>query len=163
MRSIPTIAAIVLFSATSMAQTVPAEIARGCAAKWGADYEMQLYCRNKQTDALRKLAAQDAVQAPAPNAEQGNDYFTAGWWVVYGSVKQGVNDPRVFNAMQKKLRPCGIEPFNDFSFKFSGFATGLEVYVSGAYPSKSEAALVLKGVKRCAPDAYIKQARYAGE
>jgi hypothetical protein len=32
------------------------EIAQHCSAKWGTDYDMQVYCRRKHTDALDRLA-----------------------------------------------------------------------------------------------------------
>ena len=56
--------ALALISTPAMAQ-VPPEIARDCAAKWGSDYDMQVYCRNKQMKALRTLQDQDR---PAPQA-----------------------------------------------------------------------------------------------
>lgn len=56
-----------------------------------------------------------------------------------------------------------MEAFNDFSFKFSGFAPGYTVHVLGAYALKAEAKAVLAEAKRCVPDAYIRRGTYAGE
>lgn len=48
---------------SSAAQAAPPEIARECAAKWGTNYRMQIYCREKQMEALTALKAQDAATA----------------------------------------------------------------------------------------------------
>ncbi|NTH51603.1 hypothetical protein G6L09_11540 [Agrobacterium rhizogenes] len=50
---------IVCASSSVFAGSVPSEIVSKCAAEWGTDYRMQVYCREKQMDALRQLQEQD--------------------------------------------------------------------------------------------------------
>lgn len=92
-------------------------------------------------------------------------HLDRGWWVVVGS--NGEMSPQEMNRAQAEMRarlaPCGVEAFNDFSSKFSGFRPGLMVYVLGAYRSRSAAELARARVAPCAPEAYLKSARYAGE
>lgn len=88
-----------------------------------------------------------------------------GWWVVVGSY--GEMSPQEMNRtqaqMQARLKPCGVEAFSDYSSKFSGFRPGLMVYVLGAYRTRGAAELARARVAPCAPEAYLKSARYAGE
>jgi hypothetical protein len=49
------------------------EIAQHCSAKWGADYDMQVYCRRKHTDALDKLSELVAVWS------QDKERYRAEW------------------------------------------------------------------------------------
>lgn len=51
------------------AEPVPAEIATHCAEKWGSDYEMQLFCRERQMEALSKIRQSnlEAVMAQFPS------------------------------------------------------------------------------------------------
>ncbi len=93
------------------------------------------------------------------------DFKSDGWWVVLASFRENAPDrdaseARVRNAAAK----CGVEAFNDFSGKFEGFAPGLTVVVAwSAFDTKVQAGSVLKMVKPCIGDAYIKKARYLGE
>ena len=87
-----------------------------------------------------------------------------GWWVVVGSLPDSgdamtAGTERISNA----ARRCGFTTFSDFSAKFSGFAPGFHVFVIGAYGRKADANAVLRLVRPCVPDAYLKRGRYAGE
>lgn len=88
-----------------------------------------------------------------------------GWWVVVASPPD--LPPAQADAKRReivaRMKPCGFEPYGDFSSKFSGFRPGLMVYVLGAYASRSQAEYVRQAASACAPAAYLKQGRYAGE
>lgn len=66
MRAIVSISGLVVAAIVSpaSAQTVRPEIAQECAAKWGTDYEMQLYCREKQMEAWEKLQNSNSLLNP---------------------------------------------------------------------------------------------------
>jgi hypothetical protein len=49
------LAVLAISPVETVAQEVLPDIARDCEAKWGSDYEMQLYCREKQMEAYNKL------------------------------------------------------------------------------------------------------------
>lgn len=88
-----------------------------------------------------------------------------GWWVVVESAPDlppAQTDAR-HRAVATRLGRCGFSPFYDFSSKFSGFRPGLMVYVLGAYATRGEAEAARKTARACAPAAYLKQGRYAGE
>ena len=87
------------------------------------------------------------------------DQLDAGWWVVLATVP---TDQDVQETV-RNLEACRLRPFNDFSSKFAGFAPGFQVVVDGAYATRSEAESVRSAASRCAPDAYVKRARYLGE
>ena len=70
---------------------------------------------------------------------------------------------RYRNAVLAKLKPCGFTPFNDFSMKFSTFRSGFNVFVLGAFPTRGAADHVKAAVGSCAPAAYVKAAKYAGD
>lgn len=85
-----------------------------------------------------------------------------GYWVIVGNFPQDEINPAAQRRIEARAAHCGFEAFNDFSFKF-GFKPGYMVFVLGAYATKSEAKAVLGAVRRCVPDAYIKQGVYSGE
>jgi hypothetical protein len=85
-----------------------------------------------------------------------------GYWVIIGNLPQDDIDPAAQEEIQSQASQCGFEAFNDFSFKF-GFKPGYIAFVLGAYATKAEANAVLKSVRRCVPDAYVKQGAYSGE
>lgn len=85
-----------------------------------------------------------------------------GFWVIVGNFPQDEINPAAQRRIESRAAHCGFETFNDFSFKF-GFNPGYMVFVLGAYATKSEAKAVLNAVRRCVPDAYIKQGAYSGE
>lgn len=87
----------------------------------------------------------------------------SGWWVIVGVLPEQNPDPTASERLHKRIARCGLQAFNDWSWKFSGFASGYTVYVLGAYSSKAEAIVTLTSAKKCVPDAYIKQGAYAGE
>ena len=87
------------------------------------------------------------------------DQLDAGWWVVLATVPADQD----VQATVRQMEACGLRPFNDFSSKFAGFAPGFQVVVDGAYATRSEAESVRSAALRCAPDAYVKRARYLGE
>lgn len=41
-------------------QDVPGEIVQLCKERWGADFEMQLFCQDRQMEALQELAARSS-------------------------------------------------------------------------------------------------------
>lgn len=86
-----------------------------------------------------------------------------GYWIIVGSLPAEFHDDAAAEAIRNRIRPCGFEPFNDFSSKFFGFRPGLNVFVLGAYASRGEANAILRAARRCVPDAYIKRGTYAGE
>jgi len=88
-----------------------------------------------------------------------SDQQDAGWWVVLASPP---SDQDV-QAIVREMEDCGLHPFNDFSGKFEGFRPGFNVVVDGAYATRSEAEAVRSAALVCAPDAYVKWARYLGE
>lgn len=88
-----------------------------------------------------------------------------GWWIVIASFRNdgaARNDSSIRLASQQVAR-CGLRAFNDFSSKFSGFQSGYDVVVVGAYPVRSSADRYLRQVQRCVPSAYLKEATYLGE
>lgn len=88
-----------------------------------------------------------------------------GWWVVVASFLEASpsEKTRQTGAMIARLAPCGFEPLNDASSKFSGFRPGFTTFVLGAYPTRKRAEQVKKAVSACAPSAYLRQGAYAGE
>ncbi|WP_036285769.1 hypothetical protein [Methylocystis sp. ATCC 49242] len=89
-----------------------------------------------------------------------------GWWVVLGSFA----NPDLSAAHDKEIRSlrsraarCGVDPFNDFSNKFRGFAPRFDVVAVGAYKTRKSAQSVLHRVRACVPEAYIKFGRHLGE
>ena len=91
-----------------------------------------------------------------------------GWWVVVGSVPSPDNtitaeSEVAVGRIAVAARRCGLDPFEDFSSKFSNFKAGYLVVVVGAYGSKAVAEEALAKAKECLPDAYLKQGSYAGE
>lgn len=86
-----------------------------------------------------------------------------GWWIIVGVLPENNTNSRASEALHNKIGRCGFKAFNDWSWKFSGFAPGYTVYVLGAYGTKAEANSILASAKKCVPDAYIKQGTYAGE
>jgi hypothetical protein len=88
-----------------------------------------------------------------------------GWWVVLASIKDddGPQPHQKVEALRKSMLACDIRIFNDFSWKFVGFTKGYLVVVVGAYASEAAARSKLPEVRACAPEAYVKRARYLGE
>lgn len=92
----------------------------------------------------------------------------ASWWVLLGSFAapggsgNAASDAAV-RTVRRQAAACGVQPFNDLSMKFAGFAPGYEVVVLGPYGSPARASSVLGNVRRCVPGATLRQARYAGE
>jgi len=85
-----------------------------------------------------------------------------GYWVVVGNLPRENIDPSAQTAIETKAAKCGFKTFNDFSAKF-GFQPGFISFVLGAYATRAEARTALAAVRRCVPDAYIKQGAYLGE
>lgn len=92
----------------------------------------------------------------------------SGWWVLLGSFAapggsgNAASDAGV-RAVRRQAARCGVQPFNDLSMKFAGFAPGYEVVVLGPYGDQARASAALGNVRRCVPGASLRQARYAGE
>ncbi|EHP90323.1 SPOR domain-containing protein [Methylorubrum extorquens] len=90
----------------------------------------------------------------------------SGLWIVAGSFRNPDYSNFQTEAVRKAsaaVRRCGLAPFNDFSGKFRGFAEGHDVVVVGPYRTRAEADAVLRRLKPCVPDAFVKQGRYLGE
>lgn len=88
-----------------------------------------------------------------------------GWWVIvatYPSTPESRQSGDV-REVERKAAPCGINPFNDLSTKFRGFAPGYNVFVLGAYANQAQATTKAAAVRKCFPDAYVKQGDYMGE
>ncbi len=87
------------------------------------------------------------------------------WWVVLASIKDdGTMVPhQQIEALRKRMTACKIEMFNDFSAKFVGFSKGYLVAVTGPHNSEKAASSKLAATQICAPQAYVKRARYLGE
>lgn len=89
----------------------------------------------------------------------------SGLWIVAGSFRNPDYSNFQTEAVRKAsaaVRRCGLAPFNDFSGKF-GFAEGYDVVVVGPYRTRVEADAVLRRLKPCVPDAFLKPGRYLGE
>ena len=108
------------------------------------------------------LALSFVLASMPANAQE---FVYDGWWVVMAGFKENAPNRDASEAkVRNQAARCGVEAFNDFSNKFSGFAPGLTVVVSmGAYTSKAQAEIAAEAVRPCIPDAYVKKARYAGE
>ncbi|GJD90886.1 hypothetical protein BHAOGJBA_4430 [Methylobacterium hispanicum] len=88
-----------------------------------------------------------------------------GLWLVAGSFRNPDYANFQAEAVRKAsaaVRRCGLRPFNDFSGKF-GFAEGFDVVVVGPYRTRSEADAVLRRLRPCISDAFVKPGRYLGE
>lgn len=89
-----------------------------------------------------------------------------GWWVVLGSFPNydfSVSREEDVEIARARAARCGIDPFNDFSNKFLGFAPGYDVVAVGAFADPKTARAVLRRVRACIPDAYVKFGRHLGE
>ena len=88
-----------------------------------------------------------------------------GWWVILASfpTEPWERQSSDFNKMQAAAAPCGLAIFNDLSGKFNGFRAGYNVFVLGAFESKSAANTQLTIARKCFPDAYVKYGEYLGE
>jgi hypothetical protein len=109
-----------------------------------------------KTMAMLTLLSLGICAAPAALA------LDRGYWVVVGNLPQENIEPAAQAAIEAKAARCGFKTFNDFSMKF-GFQSGYVSFVLGAYATKAEAKSVLAAVRRCVPDAYVKQGAYLGE
>ncbi|MBU4529572.1 MAG: SH3 domain-containing protein [Hoeflea sp.] len=133
--------------------------------------------RNK-INRLRSGGAPSPVPTPQPQADQTRANPTAtlgatepqtlmdsGWWVVVGSfpTEPWERQTSDYERTQATAARCGLAVFNDLSAKFSGFRSGYNVFVIGAFESKSVADSMLKQARKCFPDAYVKNAKYLGE
>ncbi len=110
-----------------------------------------------------------ALAGPAEaQSMRGVPLADEGWWVVLGSFgNNGGLGSRAADAAvartRRQAQSCGESPFNDVSDKFSGFASGFDVSVLGAYPIRARAEAALSRIGPCVPGAYIRRSRYAGE
>ncbi|MCB5173658.1 SPOR domain-containing protein [Microvirga lenta] len=107
----------------------------------------------------------EAIGNPEESQEDDEAPLDEGWWVIVASIPETdtgrMGDDSVrFTAAGKR---CGYTVFNDFSWKFKGFAPGYNVFVIGAYQSSAEAKQVAVAVEKCLPGAYVKYGRYVGE
>ena len=88
-------------------------------------------------------------------------YLHEGYFVVvlHEAVEK---DYDFYERMMEAMSPCGIEPHNDWGWKYD-MPEYANVAVIGGYRNEKDAQMVLDAVKSCSPDAYIKYASYAGE
>jgi hypothetical protein len=100
-----------------------------------------------------------------PSVQQDAALLNIGWWVVVGTFPAEPSQRQTadFASIQSLGARCGLVPFNDLSGKFQGFKPGFNVFVLGAYDSKSKATEMLQQAQACYPDAYLKHAEYLGE
>ena len=61
----------IAFQSPAFAEAVDQAIAAKCASRWPDDYDMQLFCREKQKNAYDKLQKQDAVAKSKNDGEEG--------------------------------------------------------------------------------------------
>lgn len=64
------------------------------------------------------------------------------FWIVAGSFANPDYTTTQYEAVRKtsaEVKRCGLEPFSDFSGKFTGFADGFDVVVVGGYATKAAA------------------------
>ena len=88
------------------------------------------------------------------------------YWIVAGSFADPDYTRVRYEAVRRAatdVARCGLEPFNDFSGKFVGFAEGFDVVVVGGYASRAVAEADLARLRPCVPGAYVREGRYAGE
>jgi hypothetical protein len=125
-------------------------------------------CKRVTADAERLKCYDKAASAPSPKPSEA-EMGEAGWWIVLGSIDIGrdnnitAKSGRKREIVERAAAKCGYQAFNDYSMKFKGMASGYNVVVPGPYRSKSAAGNILESVRRCVPDAYIRQTEYAGE
>ena len=88
-----------------------------------------------------------------------------GWWIIVGTfpTEPWQRQKTDFERMQSMAASCDLQLFNDFSGKFRGFRPGYNVFVVGAFESKSTANNRLQQVRQCFPDAYVKYGEHLGE
>lgn len=111
------------------------------------------------------VTAAELTNTPDPSAIQNAQVPNTGWWVVVGTfpTEPSARQSADFARMQSLGARCNLMPFNDFSGKFRGFTPDYNVFVLGAYESKTTATDMLKLAQVCYPDAFIKYAEYLGE
>ena len=108
-------------------------------------------------------------KAEKPNKGPTNhvpgELLSKGWWIVLGSfpTEPWQRQARDYEHMHARAARCGLKPFNDFSNKFRGFTPGYNLFVVGAYQSKSLAYENLEQARLCFPDAYLKRSEHFGE
>ena len=125
-------------------------------------------CKRVTADAERLKCYDKAASAPSPKSSEA-EMREAGWWIILGSIDIGrdnnitTESGRKRGVVERAAAKCGYQAFNDYSMKFKGMASGYNVVVLGPYRSKSAAANILESVRRCVPDAYVRQTEYAGE
>jgi hypothetical protein len=88
-----------------------------------------------------------------------------GWWVVVASFSADnvTEQQREFQQVNDAAARCGLRTFNDLSAKFTGFRPGYNVFVVGAYRTRSEAEHILLVARTCLPEAYLKYGQWLGE
>ncbi|WMT72394.1 hypothetical protein [Bradyrhizobium sp. Ash2021] len=125
-------------------------------------------CKRVTADAERLKCYDKAASAPSPKPSEA-EMGEAGWWIILGSIDIGrdnnitAESGRKREIVERAAAKCGYQAFNDYSMKFKGMASGYNVVVLGPYRSKSAAGNILESVRRCVPDAYVRQTEYAGE
>ena len=130
-----------------------------------ADFDAVVtYMANSFGPGSDMTAAQPTGNA-SPSTQQNAEPLNIGWWIV---VEKFPNEPSQRQStdrarMQSLGARCNLDPFNDSCGKFLGFNAGYNVFVLGAYESKSTAIEMLQHAQACDPDAYIKYAKYLGE
>ncbi len=88
------------------------------------------------------------------------------YWIVADSFANPDYTHVQYEAVRRAstdVARCGLEPFNDFSSKFVGFAEGFDVVVVGGYASRAAAETDLARLRPCVPGAYVRSGRYAGK
>ena len=95
---------------------------------------------------------------------------TAEPWVIVGFVSHPAAEwtDKISVAAKKigkRLQPCGLSVFWDFSGKFSGVNPNGTVFVVDQRRAMTmpQAKRLLAVARRCVPDAYIKAGAYYGE
>lgn len=114
---------------------------------------------------MRRALALAALLAGGP---AGAEPLSEGWWVVVGSSPAPGSewtdrDDAFLAEVTAEMEPCGVAAFNDWSSKFEGMAPEFHVAVVGAFATLAEARAARAEVLPCAPDAYLRRARYLGE
>ncbi len=103
--------------------------------------------------------------ADLPSGTSNASELSKGWWIIVGTfpAEPWQRQKADLQSMQSMAAGCHLQLFNDFSDKFRGFSPGYNVFVIGAFESKSVATDKLQQIRTCFPDAYAKYGEYLGE
>jgi hypothetical protein len=92
------------------------------------------------------------------------DAPTRDWWIILGSYPEGATTlEEGAEKTTEAVRRCGLRPIRDQSANYDGFAPGYTILVLDAQTDRESAQQLLRQVRRCVRDAYLKQGRRVSE